>query len=101
MADFLNFPSHDELDDLVAGEHVPPGSSSKIYLFFLNSVSNQNEKNLRYAFDSDLALSEKFCYLMEIVVEQLKKSWGGHTKDQLTEKMFKMAERLSGGIELA
>ena len=50
--------------------------------------------------DNARPLSELFELLLNYLMEALKDVWGGGTRDQVMERMKKMAVRLSGGIEL-
>jgi len=45
-------------------------------------------------------LREKLTVLANYLTEATKSIWGGSNREQVSDKMKKMADRLSGGIEL-
>lgn len=103
LADLISPPAETEMEKaLTLGDEDPP--NSVVFEYYNKMRSGEIEAIERRSQDvgstSSRPLHDNFTLLMEYLVESLKQVWGGNSKDQLTERMKKLASKLSGGIEL-
>ncbi|GMH44651.1 hypothetical protein BSKO_12603 [Bryopsis sp. KO-2023] len=102
VAELISPPTEDDLEAFFALNGPPaPGSRLKDYYSRVGALSSEyGRESGHLCVPPTRPLQEKLNSLMELIVEGLKTTWGGNTKDQLVDRMKKMASRLSGGIEL-
>lgn len=103
LADLISPPAEAEMvKALTRGDEDPP--TSVVFEYYNKVRAGEIEAIERGSQDivstSLRPLHENFTLLVEYLVESLKQVWGGNNKDQLTERMKKLASKLSGGIEL-
>eukprot|EP00210_Caulerpa_lentillifera_P005165 g4937.t1 len=103
LADLISPPIKTELTKLAARADED-GESSDVFEYYNKVKSGELEAERRssqglYGVPTR-PLHEKFTLLVDYLVESLKLVWGGTSKDQLTERMKKLATKLSSGIEL-
>lgn len=104
VADLISPPLDEELDEFYAAYGPSPAASiSRLHDYYVRvgsqAISLRRNSGSLCA-SPTRPLQEKFAGLMELLLEGLKVVWGGSTKDQVVDRMKKMASRLSGGIEL-
>lgn len=92
------------MDEYFAVNGPPTGpNASRLYDYYncVGSTSSEYRRASGYLCATPTRpLHEKFSGIMELLYEGLKPLWGGTSKEQLVDRMRKMASRLSGGIEL-
>lgn len=92
------------MEEFFAVNGPPTGpNTSRLYDYYnrVGSLSSDLRRPSGYLCATPTRpLHEKFVGLMELLLEGLKPLWGGSTKEQVVDRMRKMASRLSGGIEL-
>ena len=93
-------PSEAEISETLNPE-ISLSSNMSIFTYYMRLKDGTLERpRTPLSTQKDRPLHEKFQLLLSFLFEALKAVWGGNNKDQVTDRMKKMASRLSGGIEL-
>ena len=93
----MAIPSEADIRKIFPSESEVP-SSALVFVYY-QCLKDGTVEQLTPS-DNARPLSELFHLLLSYLMEALKDAWGGTTRDQVMDRMKKMAARLSGGIEL-